>query len=110
MGKGGEIASPLPSRMAVSSSVEIDKIGVDGVAVRRRLPAETIAEDELRLPVKEMLLVVAIEARSLSFGVLGFVGERALQQERFAGESFSKKDVGRGGDEESAVSTKKRHS
>ena len=67
----------------------------------------TIAEDELRLSVKEMLLVVAIEARSLSFGVLGFVRERALQRERLGGESFSERDTGRGGDEESAVSTEK---
>jgi len=64
MGKGGEIASPLPSRMAVSSSAEIDKTDAVGASVRRHLPAGTIAEDELRLPVNEVLLVVTIEAES----------------------------------------------
>ena len=67
MGKGGEISSLLPSRMVVNSLIEIeDKTSVVGVFVRRRLPTGTIAEDELRLPVKE-LLVVAIEAGSWSF-------------------------------------------
>jgi len=67
MGKEGEIASPLPSRMAVKSLIEInDKTGDVGDFVRRCLPARTIAEDELLLPVTE-LLEVAIEARSWSF-------------------------------------------
>jgi len=67
MGKGGEISSPSPSRMAVNSLIEIeDKTGVVGVSMRRRLPAGTIAEDKLHLPVKE-LLVVAIEVGSWSF-------------------------------------------
>jgi len=67
MGKEDEISSPLPSRIAVNSLIEIeDKTGVAGVSVRRHLPAETIVEDELRLAVKE-LLVVAIEAGSWSF-------------------------------------------
>jgi len=65
MGKGGEILSPLPSRMENSSLAEIEvKTGAVGVSVRRRLPARTIAEDEVRLPVKEVLLVVAIEVES----------------------------------------------
>jgi len=53
--------------MAVNSLIEIeDKTGVVGVSMRRRLPAGTIAEDKLHLPVKE-LLVVAIEVGSWSF-------------------------------------------
>ena len=65
MGKGGEILSPLPSRMANNSLAEIEvKAGTVGVSVRRRLPAGTIAEDGLCLPVKEVLLVVAIEVES----------------------------------------------
>ena len=68
MGKGGEISSPLPSRMADSSLAEIEnKTDTVEVSVRRRLPTGTIAEDELRLPVKEVLLVVAIGAGSWSF-------------------------------------------
>ena len=64
MGKGGEISIPLPSRMALNSLIEIEvKTGVVGVPVRRCLPAGTIAEDELLLPVID-LLVVAIEAGS----------------------------------------------
>jgi len=59
--------------MAVKSLIEIeDKTGDVGDSVRRRLPAETIAEDELLLPVTK-LLVVAIEAGSWSFlSALGF--------------------------------------
>jgi len=46
MGKRGEIASPLPSRMAVNSLIEIEnKTGIVGVSVRRCLPARTIVED-----------------------------------------------------------------
>jgi len=53
--------------MVLNSLIVIeDKTGVVGVSVRRRLPTRTIAEDKLRLPVKEML-VVAIEAWSWSF-------------------------------------------
>ena len=67
MGKGGEILSSLPFRMAVNSLIEKeDKTSIVGVFVRRRLPARIIVEDELRLPVKE-LLVVAIEVGSWSF-------------------------------------------
>jgi len=67
MCKGGEISSPLPSRMANSSLIEMeDKTGVVGVSVRRRLPAGAIAEDELLLRMTE-LLVVAIEVGSWSF-------------------------------------------
>ena len=67
MGTGGEISSPLPLRMVANSLIEIeDKTDVVGVSVRRRLPTGTIAEDELLLPVTE-LLVVAIEAGSWSF-------------------------------------------
>ena len=64
MGKGGEIASPLPSRMAIRSLIEIeDKNGDIEDSVRRRLPTGTIVEDELLLLVTE-LLEVAIEAGS----------------------------------------------
>ena len=57
MGKGGEISNPLPSRMVVNSLIEIEEnTGVVGVSVRRRLPAGTIAEDELLLPVIELLV------------------------------------------------------
>jgi len=67
MGKGGEISSPLPPRIAVNSLIEIEEnTGVVGVSVRRRLPAGTIVEDELLLLVTE-LLVVTIEAGSQSF-------------------------------------------
>jgi len=67
MGKGGEISSPLPSRMAVKSLIEIEgKTGDVGDSVRRRLPAGTITEDELLLLVKD-LLMVAIKAGSLRF-------------------------------------------
>ena len=73
IGKGGEIASPLPSRMTVKSLIEIeDKTDDVGDSVRRRLPIGTIAEDELLLPVME-LLVIAIEAGSWNFlRALGF--------------------------------------
>ena len=72
MGKGGKISTPLPSRMADSSLAEIDdKTGAVEVPVRRRLPAGTIAEDELRLSVKEVLLVVAIGVGSWGFERLG---------------------------------------
>jgi len=65
MGKGGEISSPLPSRMVNSSLVEIEvKTGAVVVSVQRRLPVETIVEDELRLLLKDVLLVVAIEVDS----------------------------------------------
>jgi len=65
MGKGGEISSPLPSRMVNSSLVEIEvKTGAVAVSVQRRLPVETIVEDELRLLLKDVLLVVAIEVDS----------------------------------------------
>ena len=67
MDKGGEISSPLPSRMVDSSSAEINMTGAVGVPVPRSLPAGTIAMDELRLPMREVLLVAAIEARSWSF-------------------------------------------
>ena len=64
MDKGGEISSPLPSRMVANSLIEIeDKTSVVGVSVRRRLPAGIIVEDELLLLVTE-LLVVAIEVGS----------------------------------------------
>jgi len=64
MGKRGGISSPLPSRMAVNSLIEIeDQTADDEVFMRRRLSFGTIAEDELLLPVKE-LLAVAIEAGS----------------------------------------------
>jgi len=50
--------------MAVNSLIEVeDKTSSVGVSVRRRLPARTIEEDKLCLPVKE-LLVVSIEAGS----------------------------------------------
>jgi len=73
MAKGGEISSPLPSRMTVKSLIEIeDKTDDVGDSVRRRLPIGTIAEDELLLPVME-LLVIAIEAGSWNFlRALGF--------------------------------------
>ena len=73
MGKGGEISSTLPSRMAVKSLIEIeDKIGDVGDSVRRCLPAGAIAEDELLLSMTE-LLVIAIEVGSWSFlRALGF--------------------------------------
>jgi len=67
MGKGGEISNPLPSRMVVNGLIEIEvKASIVGVSVQRCLPAGTIPEDKLRLPVKE-LLVVAIGAGSWSF-------------------------------------------
>ena len=62
MGKGGEIASPIPSRNAVKSLIETEEKTDDGEeAVRRRLPAGLRAEVELRFPVPE-LLEVTIEA------------------------------------------------
>jgi len=52
MGKRGEISSPLPSRMVVKSLIEIEhKNGNVRDFMRRRLPAGTIVEDELLLPV-----------------------------------------------------------
>ena len=48
--------------MVVSSSAEIGKTGAGGVSVRRCLPTEAIAEEDLLLRVKEVLLVVVIEA------------------------------------------------
>jgi len=44
MGKGGEIASPIPSRKAVKSLIDTEeKIGHGGETVRRRLPDGPIA-------------------------------------------------------------------
>jgi len=62
MGKGGEIACPLPSRKAVKSLNETeDRTGDVGDAVRRRLPVGLRALVELRLPVTKELLKVAID-------------------------------------------------
>jgi len=62
MGKGGEIASPLPSRRTIKSLIETEeKTGDVGDSLLRRLPTGTIVEEELLLPVME-LLEVAIEA------------------------------------------------
>jgi len=62
MGKGGEIASPIPSRKAVKSLIDTEEKTRDGgETVRRRLPAGPIALVELHLPVMEML-EVAIKA------------------------------------------------
>ena len=56
MGKGGEIASLIPSRKAVKNLIETDeKTGDGGDAVRRRLPARLRAEVELLLPVTDLL-------------------------------------------------------
>jgi len=61
MCKGGEIASPLPSRKAVKRLIETeDRTDDVGDSMQRRLPARTIAKDELLLLVTE-LLEVAIE-------------------------------------------------
>jgi len=65
MGKGGEITSPLPSRKAVKSLNETEEKTSDvGDAVRRRLPAGLKVLVELRLPVTEELLKVAIDTNS----------------------------------------------
>ena len=51
--------------MTDNSLAEIeDRTGIVEVSVRRCLPARTMAEDELRLLVKEVLLVIAIEVES----------------------------------------------
>ena len=64
MGKGGEIASPIPSRKAVKSLIEKEEKTSDGRdAVRSRLPAGLRAEVELLLSVTE-LLEAAIETGS----------------------------------------------
>jgi len=64
MGKGGEIASFLPSRKAVKSLIETEeKTGDGGDAVKRCLPVRLRAEVELLLLVME-LLKVAIEVGS----------------------------------------------
>jgi len=61
IGKGGEIACPIPSRNAVHSLIETEeKIGDGGETVQRHLPAGPIALVELRLSMME-LLEVAIE-------------------------------------------------
>jgi len=68
MGKGGEIASPIPLRKAVKSLTEMEeKTGDGGDAVRRRLLAELIVLVEMSLPVIEELLKVAIDLERLRF-------------------------------------------
>ena len=63
MGKGGEIASPLPSRKTVKSLIEMEKkTGDGGDTVRKRLPAGLRAPVELRLLVTVELLKVAVDA------------------------------------------------
>jgi len=62
MGKGGEIASPIPSRNAVKILMETEEKTDDGEeAVRRRLPARLRTKVELHLLVAE-LLEIAIGA------------------------------------------------